>query len=718
MNEVPRKGNNDYNSISADSDVIHKPIANAGPTQIVYEGSEVLLEGSCNLDHGKITNQNISYSWTLDQNRSDDSNNLQIKLQPVEANHRNATFIGPYIHFDPTRSDNKTYVSLLFKLVVTDKRSGLESDPSHVTIIIKMVQRALILQGGGSLGSYEVGVFKALCEQLSKRDEENNIRNNRPLFDVIAGTSIGALNAALIVNSVKKSMQDNSFKRLNSKIWEESVTGLEKFWQDITYQIPYFENQLFDIWWNFLHNTTNDIFQRIQKYQDLFGHINSLFLNPEINAFNPFYLFMRPDMFTPAADSETARRYFSWLLFPYLFPNKVITPNFPQPDTKFFTGVPRLTRFENNPLARMTKYKGYWDYEKDPIKTDFQKGEPRLLLVAIDIQDATSTVTFDSYLCESRYKDGSHPQLEHIIRYPEGISMKHVKASMSPHTILDYPWLEDEQVVGSSSNRKRRYFWDGAYLSNTPLREVLHLHRFYWYTVQKDRLESSRSEYDVINGSANIDNEIKEFHVPHLEVYIVNLYPIVEQEQEKPPRDPDTIQDRELDIRFHDKTRYDIKVSEMITDYIILHGQMKNLALKHIDIFDKNMIREFEDEYQSLLGGLTHSHKRSSEYDLVTSDDDTTATGPKGDRTYTDLIKGRFDVTRVTYINRKDDKDIIFGKAADFSKKTMNIIKNKGYNDARAALDATTKMTSSQSYKILTSEYHTPEKNDFADHSY
>jgi hypothetical protein len=296
--------------------------------------------------------------------------------------------------------------------------------------------------------------------------------------------------------------------------------------------------------------------------------------------------------------------------------------------------------------------------------------------------------------------------------------MKHVKASMSPHTILDYPWLEDEQDVGSSSNRKRRYFWDGAYLSNTPLREVLHLHRFYWYTVQKDRLESSRSEYDVINGSANIDNEIKEFHVPHLEVYIVNLYPIVEQEQEKPPRDPDTIQDRELDIRFHDKTRYDIKVSEMITDYIILHGQMKNLALKHIDIFDKNMIREFEDEYQSLLGGLTHSHKRSSEYDLVTSDDDTTATGPKGDRTYTDLIKGRFDVTRVTYINRKDDKDIIFGKTADFSKKTMNIIKNKGYNDARAALDATTKMTSSQSYKILTSEYHTPEKNDFADHSY
>ncbi|HZD36831.1 MAG TPA: hypothetical protein VE130_16620, partial [Nitrososphaeraceae archaeon] len=228
----------------------------------------------------------------------------------------------------------------------------------------------------------------------------------------------------------------------------------------------------------------------------------------------------------------------------------------------------------------------------------------------------------------------------------------------------------------------------------------LHLHRFYWYTIQKDQLEGSKDDASKI---INFDDKSNEFHVPHLEVYIANLYPTVEQEQENPPIEPDIIQDRELDIRFHDKTRYDIKVSEMITDYIILHGQMKNLALKHIGRFDRDKIREFEDEYQSLLGGLTHSHKRSNEDDLITRHDDgDDKTGAKRDRTYYDLIKGRFDVTRVTYIDRKDDKDTIFGKAADFSKKTMNLLKDRGYKDTLAALDAATKITSSQSYKILT----------------
>ena len=33
-------------------------------------------------------------------------------------------------------------------------------------------QRALVLQGGGALGAYEAGVFKVLCEHLTKQDEE------------------------------------------------------------------------------------------------------------------------------------------------------------------------------------------------------------------------------------------------------------------------------------------------------------------------------------------------------------------------------------------------------------------------------------------------------------------------------------------------------------------------------------------------------------------
>ena len=90
----------------------------------------------------------------------------------------------------------------------------------------------------------------------------------------------------------------------------------------------------------------------------------------------------------------------------------------------------------------------------------------------------------------------------------------------------------------------------------------------------------------------------KELYVPHLEVNIVNIYPAVDQEQNTPPQDPDRIQDRELEIRFHDKTTYDVKVAEMITDYLILHGQMKNLAEKYIGVYDEGQkMHEFQREY-------------------------------------------------------------------------------------------------------------------------
>jgi NTE family protein len=46
----------------------------------------------------------------------------------------------------------------------------------------------LILQGGGSLGAFGCGVFKALAN--------NNIK-----LDIVAGTSIGGINAAIIAGS-------------------------------------------------------------------------------------------------------------------------------------------------------------------------------------------------------------------------------------------------------------------------------------------------------------------------------------------------------------------------------------------------------------------------------------------------------------------------------------------------------------------------------------
>jgi NTE family protein len=53
--------------------------------------------------------------------------------------------------------------------------------------------RALVLQGGGALGAYDVGVFQALYDKIRTGGGDG-----KPLFDIIAGTSSGAMNAARI----------------------------------------------------------------------------------------------------------------------------------------------------------------------------------------------------------------------------------------------------------------------------------------------------------------------------------------------------------------------------------------------------------------------------------------------------------------------------------------------------------------------------------------
>ena len=198
---------------------------------------------------------------------------------------------------------------------------------------------------------------------------------------------------------------------------------------------------------------------------------------------------------------------------------------------------------------------------------------------------------------------------------------------------------------------------------------MLHLHRYYWHDVKKVE------------------------HVPHLEVYIINLYPTVERNQIDPPKDADTIQDREIDIRFHDRTRYDVKVAEMISDYLILHGQLKNLAIKCInaladDDIKKDLQYKFETEYNKLLDEMKpHSKGRREKAEFERSLALKTKRSMGSSRTYRDLVEGRFDVTKVIYVNRLDDGQTIFGKAFEFSRETMENLRVQGYKDAQVAFD-------------------------------
>ena len=108
-------------------------------------------------------------------------------------------------------------------------------------------QRALVFQGGGSLGAYEAGVYKATYELLSERDVKLG-REGKLLFHIVAGTSIGAINAAVLFIYVKE-----------NKSWQGSANRLTEFWEYMATEsfmdiIPGFNE-----WWNYWHYFNKDL---------------------------------------------------------------------------------------------------------------------------------------------------------------------------------------------------------------------------------------------------------------------------------------------------------------------------------------------------------------------------------------------------------------------------------------------------------------------------
>jgi NTE family protein len=88
--------------------------------------------------------------------------------------------------------------------------------------VVPKKQRALVLAGGGALGAYQAGAIKVLCNNLTEQDKKNG-EHNGLLFDVIAGTSIGAMNGAVLVSQF-----------LRTGIWKATATAksLIDFWAD------------------------------------------------------------------------------------------------------------------------------------------------------------------------------------------------------------------------------------------------------------------------------------------------------------------------------------------------------------------------------------------------------------------------------------------------------------------------------------------------------
>jgi hypothetical protein len=332
-------------------------------------------------------------------------------------------------------------------------------------------------------------------------------------------------------------------------------------------------------------------------------------------------------------------------------------------DNRFFDPSNTWYSYDNRPLKESLE-----KFAKFPISTSFENGEPRLLLVAVDVQEATPVV-FDSYEKEDgtrkseygRYgrmkSDGSakNPEnneaFEHVIRYEDGIKSDFVLASCSVPVNYDYTRLnvetrtlavegrddnaameDNNRPTSSNGSTSLRFFWDGGLLANTPLRQTVLAHRHYWLRVRK-----------------------LEDNIPRLKFGIINLHPA---KQEYLPSDYDRVVDRKNDIIYHDRTEFDEFVAVLVSDYAILAKSLIKLAEEN---------GASKEAVQKILKEKTN---------VVFL-----ATGKQG--RYDDLVKGRVDVDFVARLERKNDSHTISNKTFDFSKTTIQQLIQDGYKESK-----------------------------------
>jgi NTE family protein len=225
-------------------------------------------------------------------------------------------------------------------------------------------QRALVLQGGGALGAYEAGALTVLCRELTYEYRQG------PLFDIVAGTSIGAMNAAVLISNVVN----------RKKTWEEAAKELENFWIDEKKGLsstPGFSN----LWW--------DGARKQKKF---------------------------------SASAEAASRYYSVKEYLKYGTPKVFSPLPPEPDSKFADSDNTWFVYDSSPLQNTIElYSKDENNKKLSIATSWHNREPRLLVISVDVAEG-KTVAFDSY--HAKAEDPQNSLYE-----GDGITIDHVMAS-------------------------------------------------------------------------------------------------------------------------------------------------------------------------------------------------------------------------------------------------------------------------------------------------
>ena len=259
----------------------------------------------------------------------------------------------------------------------------------------------LILQGGGSLGAFACGVFKALAKR--------SIR-----VDIIAGTSIGGVNAAILAGSKDAKHPEHLLEQFWLEL-SESFVDFDKVTFPSASMPKVIEHLLlpYTNFYNYFPTPTSKHEEHYSRANDNGGDELTIRMK-QLRSFYSSAFFGNDKMFKPRWIQETALT-----------------------DPEYFTPTKWTYMYDHLPLVKTLEK--YIDYDKlQP------NGNPnaRLILTAVNILTA-EPLTFDSS--------------------KQQITSKHILAT-SAYPLYNFRWIEVEDGV---------YAWDGGLLSNTPLREVL-----------------------------------------------------------------------------------------------------------------------------------------------------------------------------------------------------------------------------------------------------
>jgi NTE family protein len=264
-------------------------------------------------------------------------------------------------------------------------------------------ENVLILQGGGSLGAFGCGVFKALAN--------NNIK-----LDIVAGTSIGGINAAIIAGSKNEKHPEQALERF----WLELSEGFVNLDRGATFpsssSLPKFVEEMLLPSGYYYYNLSTDSLNQQKNYSCSAINANNehAIKTKQLKSFYSSAVFGNDKMFKPRWRKENALT-----------------------DPEYFAPQKWTYMYDLSPLVKTLEK--YIDYDK--LRPN---GNPnaRLILTAVNILTA-EPLTFDSF--------------------KQQITSKHILAT-SAYPLYNFPWVEVEDGV---------YAWDGGLLSNTPLREVI-----------------------------------------------------------------------------------------------------------------------------------------------------------------------------------------------------------------------------------------------------